>query len=69
MSGFFEHWGFGEWFFTIWFICYFITFMKFCWKLEDTENYIAYSIFIGFLWPLIWGCYIWDYLFENPKRK
>ena len=61
--GLFEHWGFGEWFFTIWFICYFITFMKFCWKLEDTENYIA------FLWPLIWGCYIRDCLLVSPQRE
>lgn len=47
-------WGFSEWFFVIWFVCYLITFAMLIYVDRNVENWLAHSLVCVFFWPLIW---------------
>jgi hypothetical protein len=47
-------WGFGEWFFLIWAVCYLITFLIFIKADKNVEHWLGYSIVCVYFWPLMW---------------
>ena len=59
----FELWGFGEWFLSIWFICYIITYIRILINDPDIDKVIGYSILCGLFWP-----FIWIYAFINRDK-
>ena len=62
----FEYWGFTEWAFIDWIICYLITFINLIFKVnrEDIISYTVLSFQCTFLWPFMWL----NYFVENKKR-
>ena len=60
MEGLFKYWGSGEWFFCIWVIGYFITFVTFIFTAGKRipECWMLASFLIMFIWPIVWFIFL-----------
>ncbi|MBR7119180.1 MAG: hypothetical protein IKC77_03180 [Lentisphaeria bacterium] len=52
-------WGFGEWFFILWMVCYLFTFIILIYVDRNIEHWLSHSLICIFFWPIIWLYWMW----------